>query len=375
MTDSNVPSETPRYRRYDKAGTANAAAKEETVLPVEFEGNASEWFGIWIVNILFTILTLGIYSAWAKVRTKRYFYGNTFIDGHAFNYHAEPIQILKGRIAVVLFLIVMNLSAEFVPFLAPVVLLIYLVIIPWAVVRGTAFNARMTSWRNVRFGFTGRKRDVLLAYIFWPFMAFLSSGLLAPFASRSIMRFQAGYTAERGHAFGKAGFSTNVGTGPYYRGVLYSIGFFVAAIVLFVSGAAAITGAIGAAQTETTLGVSLFTALTLGVTILFAFGYFVYSVVARNVNYNHLELEGGHRFHSDIKTAPFLWIMVTNFFAMIVSLGLLIPWAQIRKARYLAAHTFILPAGDLDQFASAVQPEGGVASGEFLDMEGMDLGF
>lgn len=44
--------------------------------PFRFTGNGREYFRIWIVNTLLTILTLGIYSAWAKVRKKRYIYGN-----------------------------------------------------------------------------------------------------------------------------------------------------------------------------------------------------------------------------------------------------------------------------------------------------------
>ena len=44
------------------------------VQQLSFTGTGSEYFRIWIVNLLFTILTLGIYSAWAKVRKLRYFY-------------------------------------------------------------------------------------------------------------------------------------------------------------------------------------------------------------------------------------------------------------------------------------------------------------
>src|SRR5258707_6333866 len=47
------------------------------VVPLRFTGRAGEYFRIWIVNICLSIVTLGIYSAWAKVRRKRYFYGNT----------------------------------------------------------------------------------------------------------------------------------------------------------------------------------------------------------------------------------------------------------------------------------------------------------
>ena len=50
-----------------------------------FTGTAREYFGIWIVNVLLTIITLGVYSAWAKVRRQRYFYGNTWLAGANFD--------------------------------------------------------------------------------------------------------------------------------------------------------------------------------------------------------------------------------------------------------------------------------------------------
>ena len=52
--------------------------------PFRFTGSGGEYFRIWIVNLLLSVLTLGIYSAWAKVRRLRYFYGHTSVDGGAF---------------------------------------------------------------------------------------------------------------------------------------------------------------------------------------------------------------------------------------------------------------------------------------------------
>ena len=69
----------------------------------EFTGTAAEYFKIWIVNIVLSIATLGIYSAWAKVRKERYFYGNTWVNGSSFQYTADPIKILKGRIIAFVF--------------------------------------------------------------------------------------------------------------------------------------------------------------------------------------------------------------------------------------------------------------------------------
>ncbi len=40
-----------------------------------FTGAASEYLGIWFVNILLTILTLGIYSAWAREGAAQFYYG------------------------------------------------------------------------------------------------------------------------------------------------------------------------------------------------------------------------------------------------------------------------------------------------------------
>ena len=62
-------------------------------LSFQFTGSGFEYFKIWIVNLCLTVITLGIYSAWAKVRRNRYFYGNTQLAGDAFEYLANPISI------------------------------------------------------------------------------------------------------------------------------------------------------------------------------------------------------------------------------------------------------------------------------------------
>ncbi len=61
-------------------------ARPEQPLSFEFTGNAREYFRIWIVNTCLTLFTLGIFSAWAKVRKKRYLYSHTQLDGTPFQY-------------------------------------------------------------------------------------------------------------------------------------------------------------------------------------------------------------------------------------------------------------------------------------------------
>ena len=39
----------------------------------QFSGDAGEYFGIWISKLCLTIISLGFYAPWAKVRRLRYF--------------------------------------------------------------------------------------------------------------------------------------------------------------------------------------------------------------------------------------------------------------------------------------------------------------
>ena len=96
----------------------------------EFTGKGPEFFRIWIVNTLLSILTLGIYSAWAKVRTNQYFYGNTKLDDSSFQYLADPIKILKGRLVAVTLFACYYLLVNFYPVYGLYFLIFGLLIIP-----------------------------------------------------------------------------------------------------------------------------------------------------------------------------------------------------------------------------------------------------
>ena len=133
--------------------------------PFVFTGTTREYFGIWIVNVLLTILTLGIYSAWAKVRRQRYFYGNTRLAGAAFEYHARPVQILVGRIIVLVLIAAYNVALNFVPVVGGLIAVGLIFAIPWFIMRGLRFSARVTSYRNVRFDHTGTYWGAFQAYI------------------------------------------------------------------------------------------------------------------------------------------------------------------------------------------------------------------
>lgn len=69
-----------------------------------FTATGPAYFRIWIVNLMLSVATLGIYSPWAKVRRLRYFYGHTLFDDSPFEFHGRPIALLKGRLIGVVLL-------------------------------------------------------------------------------------------------------------------------------------------------------------------------------------------------------------------------------------------------------------------------------
>ena len=78
---------------------ADDAPRAPQPLEIRFTGSGSEYFRIWIVNLLLCIVTLSLYRPWAKVRRLRYFYANTLVDGHAFDFHGNPKKMLLRDIS------------------------------------------------------------------------------------------------------------------------------------------------------------------------------------------------------------------------------------------------------------------------------------
>ncbi|TRW97479.1 DUF898 domain-containing protein [Paracoccus sp. M683] len=337
---------------------------------VRFTGDAKTYFGIWIVNILLSIVTLGIYSAWAKVRTKRYFSQNTVIDGRHFDYHATGMQILIGRILVILGLIVL-----YIPILNLLAILALLIALPWLLNRSIAFNARMTSFSGLRFGFDGSYGRSFLVFLLYPILSMLTLFTTYPFVVRAVHR----YTIS-GHRFGTARFGFDSPIWPFYRAMLISM---VWAVGLLVVGFFLI-GGVGVFQElamASQYGVEPDPALIVRFMMMYVLFFvailpaaFIYQAYLRNSVYENITLEGGHRFRSTVVPAQLVWVALSNALVTVVTLGLMYPWAKVRMARYLAESTEVRAAGPIDAFVG--QEEGKVtALGDaYTDIEGIDLG-
>ncbi|KFX20057.1 YjgN family protein [Pectobacterium betavasculorum] len=349
---------------------------------VQFHGKAGEYFAIWLVNALLTIITLGIYSAWATVRRRRYFYGNTEINGDRFDYHAQPIQLLKGRLLVIggiiLFYIVMMMSQT----LGTILALAFAALIPVIVIRNWRYNAIMSSYRGIRFNYhcqTGRAYWVLLLCPILLLLAFyiaLVVVIMIGMQSNSpiLMGFVAlaiaipGFAAVNGIMkmmqldlyvnnlfFGKTAFKAELTKAAFIKFALISllifVPFLIAALSFMSSFFFSLFQTVAIEESEELvlmMLLSYFFNIVMMVVIMLL-GVLVsssYLVVAqRNYLFSQMSLNGGVKLHSSMQTMSYMGLLITNSLIIIFSLGWAAPVAEIRHARYLANATAV--EGDL----------------------------
>jgi uncharacterized membrane protein YjgN (DUF898 family) len=353
---------------------------------IYFRGTGGEYFAIWLVNILLTAITLGIYSAWATVRRRRYFYGNTELNGDRFDYHAQPMQILKGRLlvigAVILFYILLFIN----PLLGMIAMLALLALIPWIIIRSWRYNAIMSSYRGVRFNSlcqTGRAYWVLLfcpillvigLYAVMIVLGLIGSSLGSPtailvLAAITVILFVPMLAAINGILatlqhdlyvnnlrFGTSPFVAEFKKAEFIKIALFSLliflPFLVIALVLVGSFFVSLfqmalfggmSDAMLQAQMANNIGSLFMMMLVLLLGVMVSSSYMV--VAQRNYVFNQTTLQGEVKLRSSMQTLPYMGLLITNSLITVFSLGLAAPVAHVRHARYIAESTQV--EGDL----------------------------
>ena len=309
-----------------------------------FTGKAGEYFRIWIVNVCLSVLTLGIYSAWAKVRRKRYFYGNTLLKDSGFEYLADPKAILKGRIVVVVAFVVYSVARELFPPAAGILLLVFFGVLPWLINRAARFNAVNSAHRNVRFGFAATYRETGQFLILPVVLVPLTLGLLYPYYAFRKRQFFLEHSS-----YGKTKVQFTATAGAYYI-VYVKIALM---FVLFLVGSI----------------------VTLGIGALPLYIWFAAYRDARvgRLAWGNTRL-GSLRFECSWETWGLFKLHFLNSLGVIFTLGLLGPWAAVRAARYQLEKLAVLPASEIGAFVTAAQEQVSATGDEASDLLGFDFG-
>lgn len=353
---------------------------EKTTLPAQptphriaFHASGGEYFRIWIVNLLLTIATLGIYSAWAKVRRNQYMYSCTELAGASFEYHGKPLPILKGRIIALVLIGLYNMAFRVSPLAGLAMMAAAGAVLPWLVLNSLRFRLYNTSYRGIRFGFGGTLKAAYFHFLLLPIVYVVSLTLALPFVHQRIKRFQ--HTESR---YGAQHFSFDASVGAFYKryGVLLLLMLAGGVVAGIVGALSAISGATGGTGMErvvrgTLAGRLAFLGSLLALYVwMFLLMSIFYSMI-QNLIWNHTAI-GPHRFRSEMTWRGMVWLTVTNLLGVIFTLGLFTPFAVVRWHRYRLESMTLLADGGLDAFVAGADDSvsaTGVGATDMLDFD------
>ncbi|PYN30526.1 MAG: hypothetical protein DME01_26800 [Candidatus Rokuibacteriota bacterium] len=304
-----------------------------------FHGSGGTLFGIYVVNILLTIVTFGFYRFWGRVKVRRFMLSQTAFEGDRFAYHGTGKELLLGFVKALLFVgmpitalsTAARLSGDVKIVIATQAFtyLLVFIFIPIAMVGARRYRLSRTSWRGIRFSFRGRAWAFVRIFMLATLLNSVTLTLYYPFFQAR----QQGFLVSNSY-FGRRPFRFD-GRGRDLFGA------YVVALLLLVP----------------TLGLYLF--------------WFN----ARKTRYfwGHTYFETA-RFRSAMTGGALLVQTLVNAIMLILTLGLAWPWVLIRRARFEFACLSV--EGPLDLAGIVQEPQLATATGDALSsLLGADVGF
>ncbi|MQW93177.1 DUF898 family protein [Acinetobacter wanghuae] len=355
--DSPFPPEIPTDDRY--------AVRLNKIQRFGFHGTGLEYFGIWIVNIVLMIVTLGLYSPWAKVRRLRYFYGNTELIQRRFDFTGIPSKILKGRlIALAIYFAISVISNLSVKWMLIGLLVVYLAV-PWLLRATIRFNARNSKFSNARFYFSGSNKQAYWIFFKSMVLFLLTAGLIFPvlllfykrycfdhlYAGQLKFRFTATWLD-----FMKAVYVPVLALMAFSVMLLMSVGMPKLGNVMY--DPVALSGLVG------------LIALAY-VVLLFVFWPWIQARIFM-ATWNNVVLSRS-KFQTDCSQVTFVWIVISNWVLRIISLGLLTPWAAIRIYRYKVESLSLYLNNDPNTMMNQLQKDHSAIAEEISDIFDLDI--
>lgn len=320
---------------------AGATGEPEPAWRASFLGSGGTLLGIHVVNVLLTLVTLGIYYFWAKTRVRRYLFGETEFAADRFAYHGTGRELFLGFLkAFLVFLLPLitlsvirdwpDLDVNVKGLAAFLFSVLFFIFVPVAMVGARRYRLSRTSWRGIRFSFRGQAWRFILLFIKGSFLTGLTFGLYYPFFLTERQAFMVSHSY-----FGSERFSFH-GRGRDL------FGNYVLAILL----------------TLPTLGLC----------------WFWFVARKRRFFWNHTYF-GGTRFRSTVSGGAILGLYAVNALLLLGTLGMAWPWVRVRNIRFVFRYLSLEGHLDLDKIQQQAQVASATGEGlaGFLDT-GFDLG-
>lgn len=310
---------------------------------LHYHGTGGALLGLMIVNVLLTILTLGIYSFWAKTRIREFHYSQTELDGDRFAYHGTGGELWSGSmkasmvmfglafLITVLALLAGGESAD-PRSLAAIYVLFYAVIlmlIPIAVTGARRYRMSRSSWRGIRFSFHGRWGEYLGLVVKGALLSIFTLGFYRPYFQNQRRAFLVDNAR-----FGSERFRYDGDGGALFRQYLFAL---------------------------------LLTIPTLGLSWVW------YAAFRHRYFWEHTSMRGA-RFRSMVGGGDLLALHVTNVLLAVFTLGIATPWVMTRSHAFWCENLALRGTVEWETIRQNAQKAGSTAEG-LADAFDVDLGF
>ena len=361
-----IPEPFPNNPSFDQGNIPPIISETVQQNPVvrrfKFHGDAMEYFGIWIVNILLTIVTLSFYAPWAKVRRLRYFYGNTEFSRRRFDFTGIPTKILIGRLIALGIYAAVAIGARFSSLVAVFGFLILYAAVPWLIRATLRFTARNSKFGNSRFYFGGTTKESYKTFILCILVYIFTLGIFTPVAVWLYKKYCFNHLYAR-----QLEFKLHSDWPAYMKAVYIPIFMALGLVFVFSLLYFGLLGAIfGSSPTFLAGGFVGMYALI---------GLFVYPLISARIfitTWNNTTV-GNSQFKTDCTQWRYAWIVASNWIAKIFTVGLMSAWAAIRIHRYQVESMSLVLHDDPDQMMNLAQQEQSALAEEISDIFDIDV--
>lgn len=351
-----------------------------------FWGQGQTLFGIFIVNTLYTLLTLGIYSFWGRVRIRQYLSSQTSLAKIRFSYHGTGMELLKGSLKALVIFGIPYIFLSFVPIIweqipswIPNALagLMVIFFIPVAVVGAQRYRLSRTAFGAIRFSFRGQVKTYRKIWFTGTFLTFMTAGVYYPFFENTRREFLTSrtYLGNRHFSYGGAGMDLLK---------IYGKALVLIAVTALVTSLSLIgfSGIDFGPDFQSSLTVWLLeenqkpwllTSLFINVAAVM-WAWFYLQAAKQRYFWNHSTF-GNAPFQFRASTWNLIELRVTNFLMLVLTFGLAWSWVQVRNLQFLYYHLELsgpLDIHQIEQEALDASPTGEELAGYFD--AGFDLG-
>jgi uncharacterized membrane protein YjgN (DUF898 family) len=297
-----------------------------------YDGTGSALLLLLLKNALLTVLTLGIYSFWARNAVRQFRYDHTLFDGDRFAYHGTGGELLRGAIKAfaVMFLLGLVLAvagAVMVGDTASPVGSLWLTLVFYGIVGlliivaingARKYRMSRSAFRGIRFSFHGELGSYFVLMVRGILFSIFTLGFYMPYFANQRRAFLVDNALYGSEPFLYDGEGKDL-FGEYVKAVLFTIP-------------------------------------TLGLYWLW------YKAFEHRYFWSHTAMRDA-RFHSTVTGGEMFRLYATNLLLVVCTFGIGAPWATTRAHTYFAENLVLLGSVEWTKVQQRMQPATATAEG------------